>query len=50
VSVSLHADVPLSDAVALRASVSNLLDAAYEPVQGFPAPGRAFWLELTVRH
>jgi outer membrane cobalamin receptor len=50
VSVSLNTDVPLSDAVALRASVSNLLNTTYEPVQGFPAPGRAFWLELTVRH
>jgi outer membrane cobalamin receptor len=29
--------------------VSNLFDARYEPVQGFPAPGRAYWIDLTVR-
>jgi outer membrane cobalamin receptor len=48
-AVGVSAEIPLGEAISLRASVSNLLDARFEPVQGFPAPGRAYWMALTVR-
>jgi outer membrane cobalamin receptor len=48
-TLSLSADVPLGEAMSLRGTVSNVFDARFEPIQGFPAPGRAVWLELTIR-
>jgi outer membrane cobalamin receptor len=34
------------DLFSLEASVSNILDADYSYVEGYPAPGRQFYLGL----
>lgn len=49
VSVGLTAQLPLSAGSALRLSVQNLLDARYEPVQGYPASGRTLMVEYVLR-
>jgi len=49
VSVGLAAQVPLNAGSALRLSIQNLLDARYEPVQGYPAPGRTLMVEYVLR-
>lgn len=49
VSVGLSAQVPLTGGSALRLSIQNLLDARYEPVQGYPAPGRTLMVEYVLR-
>ncbi len=48
-SVGLSAQVPLSPGTALRLSIQNLLDARYEPVQGYPASGRTLTVEYVLR-
>ncbi len=48
-SLGLAAQVPLRAGSALRLSVQNLLDARYEPVQGYPAAGRTLMVEYVLR-
>lgn len=48
-TAGLTAQVPVSDALLLRASIQNLFDARYEPVQGYPAPGRTVFVEMILR-
>jgi outer membrane cobalamin receptor len=45
----LLAQEPLLEGILLRASIQNLFDARYEPVQGYPAPGRTIFAELVSR-
>lgn len=47
-AAGLVAQVPLRGASALRLSVQNLFDTAYEPVAGYPAPGRTVFVELVL--
>lgn len=48
-TAALTAQVPVSDGLLLRASIQNLFDARYEPVQGYPAPGRTVFVEMVLR-
>lgn len=48
-SFGLSAQLPLNPGSALRLSIQNLLDARYEPVQGYPAPGRTLMVEYVLR-
>jgi iron complex outermembrane receptor protein len=36
----------ISDSISLEASISNLFDASYSYVEGYPAPGRQYFLGL----
>jgi len=49
VTTSLVAHAPLGAGAGLRVVIQNLFDARYEPVQGYPAPGRSAFVEFTVR-
>ncbi|MDR7520115.1 MAG: TonB-dependent receptor, partial [Armatimonadota bacterium] len=48
-TAGVSAQVPLGTALLARATVQNLFDARYEPVQGYPAPGRTVLVEVLVR-
>jgi vitamin B12 transporter len=48
-TAALTAQMPLFDGLTLRATVQNLFDARYEPVQGYPAPGRTVYVEMVWR-
>jgi vitamin B12 transporter len=48
-TAALTAQVPVSEALLLRATIQNLFDARYEPVQGYPAPGRTVFVEMVLR-
>jgi outer membrane cobalamin receptor len=48
-SVGFVVDAPLADGLVARATVSNLFDARYESVQGYPAPGRTVLFEVALR-
>jgi vitamin B12 transporter len=49
VTTALVAQAPLREGVGIRLSIQNLLDARYEPVQGYPAPGRTVFAEVILR-
>ncbi|MGQ0568909.1 MAG: TonB-dependent receptor plug domain-containing protein [Armatimonadota bacterium] len=48
-TVGLAAQAPIAPGVVVRASISNLLDARYEPVQGYPSPGRTVFAEVVLQ-
>lgn len=45
-TAGLSAQAPIAPGLFARATVSNLFDARYEPVQGYPSPGRSVFAEL----
>jgi len=47
VTANATATVPLGRGIAARARVENLADRAYEPIRGYPAPRRRFFLGVT---
>jgi outer membrane cobalamin receptor len=49
VSTGLAVRVPMAPGLLARATIQNLFDARYEPVQGYPAPGRTVFVELVVQ-
>jgi outer membrane cobalamin receptor len=49
VTTSLVAHVPVGAEAGLRVVIQNLFDVRYEPLQGYPAPGRSAFVEFTVR-
>jgi outer membrane cobalamin receptor len=46
---TLTAQVPLGAGAELRLTVQNLFDARYEPVLGYPTPGRTLFGEIVLR-
>jgi outer membrane cobalamin receptor len=48
-TAGLVAQVPVSERIAARLAVANLLDARYEALQGYPAPGRTVFAEVVWR-
>ncbi|MDR7544000.1 MAG: TonB-dependent receptor [Armatimonadota bacterium] len=49
VATSLVAHVPISAEAGLRVVIQNLFDVRYEPLQGYPAPGRSVFVEFNLR-
>ncbi len=48
-AVGLIARVPVAAGITASATIQNLFDARYEPVQGYPAPGRTIFVEIVLR-
>jgi vitamin B12 transporter len=48
-TTGLVAQMPLRSGVGVRLAIQNLFDVRYEPVQGYPAPGRTLFVDLVVR-
>jgi len=45
-TVDFISSFDISDTISLEASISNLFDASYSYVEGYPAPGRQYFLGL----
>jgi len=43
-TLDFRATIHILTSLSIRASVSNLFDASYSYVEGYPAPGRQFFL------
>jgi vitamin B12 transporter len=48
-TAGLVVQVPVRQHTTMRLVVQNLLDARYEPVQGYPVPGRTVFAEVVLR-
>jgi vitamin B12 transporter len=48
-TAAVTAQVPLGAGMQVRVSIQNLFDARYEPLQGYPTPGRTVFGELVIR-
>ncbi|MDR7419948.1 MAG: TonB-dependent receptor [Armatimonadota bacterium] len=49
VTTALVLQVPVRETTGLRVSVQNVFDVRYEPLQGYPAPGRTLFAEVVLR-
>ncbi len=48
-TAGLTARVPVAGGITVAATIQNLFDARYEPVQGYPSPGRTIFVEVMLQ-
>jgi vitamin B12 transporter len=48
-TAGLNVRMPVAGGMTLAATIQNLFDARYEPVQGYPSPGRTIFLEVVLQ-